>query len=303
MSKIIKLTPQCFEEVIKDFKESLSGAKVSDGKISYTKTFGVINRKATLYFREIAWTKMQALIREFDKEVAWHGVAKRGTDETKDEYFIDDIMVYPQEVTGATVNTDQEKYEMWLMQHDDEVFNNIRMQGHSHVNMGVSPSSVDTTHQEKILEQLEDDMFYIFVIWNKKNDKTIKIYDLAKNILFDTTDVDVMVVEDETGIEKFVRESKKMVIDKPITVYSGTNSKNTTYYNGYQNYSKIYEAENKVTTPVKTQNKVNDKKEDKPEPKKGHRKGSKNRFYDDYDDYSHNGYSYQSNFDNYGGWD
>lgn len=303
MSKIIKLTPQCFEEVIKDFKESLGGAKVSDGKISYTKTFGVINRKATLYFREIAWTKMQALIREFDKEVAWHGVARRGTDETKDEYFIDDIMVYPQEVTGATVNTDQEKYEMWLMQHDDEVFNNIRMQGHSHVNMGVSPSSVDTTHQEKILEQLEDDMFYIFVIWNKKNDKTIKIYDLAKNILFDTTDVDVMVIEDETGIEKFVRESKKMVIDKPITVYSGTNSKNTTYYNGYQNYSKIYEAENKATTPVKTQNKVNDKKEDKPEPKKGHRKGSKNRFYDDYDDYSHNGYGYQSNFDNYGGWD
>lgn len=300
MSKIIKLTPQCFEEVIKDFKESLSGAKVSDGKISYTKTFGVINRKATLYFREIAWTKMQALIREFDKEVAWHGVARRGVDETKDEYFIDDIMVYPQEVTGATVNTDQEKYEMWLMQHDDEIFNNIRMQGHSHVNMGVSPSNVDITHQEKILAQLEDDMFYIFVIWNKKNDKTIKIYDLAKNILFDTTDVDVMVIEDETGIEKFVRESKEMVIDKPIAVYSGANSKNTTYYNGY---SKTYGDANNATTPAATQNKADDKNEDKPSSKKGHRKGSKNRFYSDYDhdDYRYNGYGYQSNFDDYGG--
>lgn len=306
MSKIIKLTPQCFEEVIKDFKESLSGAKVSDGKISYTKTFGVINRKATLYFREIAWTKMQALIREFDKEVAWHGVARRGIDETKDEYFIDDIMVYPQEVTGATVNTDQEKYEMWLMQHDDEVFNNIRMQGHSHVNMGVSPSSVDTTHQEKILAQLEDDMFYIFVIWNKKNDKTIKIYDLTKNILFDTTDVDVMIIEDETGIEKFVRESKEMVIDKPITVYSGANSKNTTYYNGYQNgYSKTYGTTNNAVTPTATQSKADDKKEDKSECKKGHRKESKNRFYNDYDNdgYGYNGYGYQSNFDDCGGWD
>ena len=86
---------------------------------------------------------------------------------------------------------------MWLMNHEDDVFNNIRMQGHSHVNMGVTPSGVDNSLYERILEQLDDEMFYIFLIYNKKGDKTFKIYDLAKNILFETGDVTVKVLDDD----------------------------------------------------------------------------------------------------------
>lgn len=214
MSKIIKMTQENIAELRRDFEEALKGIKLSDGKINFTKTFGTIQRKATLQFTEIAWLKMQTLVREFDKEVAWHGIAKRGDEEGKDSYIISDILVYPQEVTGATVNTDQEKYQTWLMNHEDEVFNNIRMQGHSHVNMGTSPSGVDTSLYDRILEQLEDDMFYIFLIWNKRGDKTIKIYDLAKNVLFETSDVTVEVLDDGTGIEHFLRNAKEMVQDK-----------------------------------------------------------------------------------------
>jgi len=217
MSRLIKITPECLDEIRKDFETILKGAKVADGKISYTKNFGYINRKAVIYFTDLAWLKMQALIREFSTEVAWHGVAYRGEDKSKDEYYITDILVYPQEVTGATVNTDQEKYEQWLMQHDDEVFFNIRMQGHSHVNMSTSPSGVDTTHQEKILAQLDDTMFYIFMIWNKRGEKTVKIYDLAKNILFDGQDVSIQVKDDGLGLDAFLSGAKAMVQDrKPI---------------------------------------------------------------------------------------
>lgn len=235
MSKMIKLTPECLAEIREDFELSLQGAKIADGKINYTKSFGYINRKATVYFTEMAWLKMQTLIREFDKEVAWHGIAYRSEDESKDEYYITDILVYPQEVTGATVNTDQEKYEMWLMTHEDDVFNNIRMQGHSHVNMGTTPSGVDTTHQERILTQLEDDMFYIFMIWNKRGEKTIKIYDLAKNILFDGSDVTVQIKDDGTGMSTFLAEAKKMVQDKkPLqTTTSGCRGGYSGYYGGY----------------------------------------------------------------------
>lgn len=128
MSKLIKVTQEYLDEVRKDFEEVLTSGKFSDGKITFTKTVGTINRKAKVLFTPDAWRKMQALVSDFDKEVAWHGVAYRGEDDSKDEYYITDILVYPQEVTGATVNTDQEKYEMWLMSHDDDVFNNIRMQ-------------------------------------------------------------------------------------------------------------------------------------------------------------------------------
>lgn len=198
MAKLIKLTPEIIEETQKEFSEYLKD-KISDGRVSFSKTINVIQRKATVWFAEIAWKKFQALVKDFDKEVAWHGLAYRNSDPDKDEYYITDILVYPQEVTGATVTTDQSKYQTWLIDHDDETFNNIRMQGHSHVNMDVTPSSVDSTLYESILSQLDDTMFYIFMIWNKRGDKTCKIYDLAKNVLFDTADCEIKVVSTATA--------------------------------------------------------------------------------------------------------
>lgn len=261
MSKVIKLTNEQLQECRRDFDTALSTMKLTDGKISFIKTITSPNEKATLYFDPMAWRKMQTLIKEFDKEVAWHGVAYRGEDETKNEYFITDILVYPQKVTGATVNTDQEKYEMWLMQHEDEVFNNIRMQGHSHVNMATSPSGVDDTHQAKILEQLEDDMFYIFLIWNKSNSKFIKIYDLKKNILFETIDVTVEILDDGSGIDEFLAEAKKLVEDKPVTPYysGGYNGgyNNGGYYGGYNgSYGKPAEKKDEPKSDDKSGGKV-----------------------------------------------
>ena len=298
MSKIIKITPDCLNEIRQDFEATLRSAKVADGKISYTKTFGYINRKATIYFAETAWLKMQTLIREFDKEVAWHGIAIRGDDPSKDKYYITDILVYPQEVTGATVNTDQEKYEMWLMQHEDDVFNNIRMQGHSHVNMGTTPSSVDTTHQEKILAQLEDDMFYIFMIWNKRGEKTIKIYDLAKNILFDGTDVTVSVLDDGLGLEAFIKNAKDMVKNKVYTPPAPTTTGNTAY-NGYNTTYPNYQTPKNDSKDNEKSDKSNGKKKGK---RKGHGKSvapqsacqsNQQTLFDMYDDYPYNSEYYR----------
>jgi hypothetical protein len=217
MAKLIKIGPECLEEVRKEFEESLKNLKLSDGKISFTKTLGTIQSRADLNFTDIAWQKMQALVREFDKEVAWHGIAFRDEDPDKNAYTITDIIVYPQEVTGATVTTDQTKYQTWLMDHDDDVFNNIRMQGHSHVNMSVSPSGVDTSLYDRILNQLDDTMFYIFLIWNKKGEKTVKIYDLAKNILFETSDVDVHILGNGFDMNAFLTDAREKVQTKPVT--------------------------------------------------------------------------------------
>ena len=240
MAKIIKLTPEIIEETRKSFEEALLKAKLSDGKISFTKSFGTVQRKATVYFTEIAWQKMQTLIREFDKEVAWHGLAYRGEDPTKDEYTITDILVYPQEVTGATVTSDQEKYQSWLMEHDDEVFNNIRMQGHSHVNMSVTPSSVDLALYEKILEQLDDTMFYIFLIYNKSGSKTYMIYDMAKNVLFETADVTVEIIGDDTGLTSFLKDAKEKVKNRVYQYPSYSGGQTAPGYSGGAVGSRYY---------------------------------------------------------------
>ena len=156
--------------------------------------------------------KMVTLVMNFDKEVAWHGIAQRSEDPDKDEYIISDILVYSQKVTASTVETDQEEYETWLYELPDEVFNKVRMQGHSHVNMSTYPSGVDTTHQGKIMAQLDDDMFYIFMIWNKRLEKWIKIYDFAKNTMFENTDVDVKIINDAWGMDEFLKNVKVMII-------------------------------------------------------------------------------------------
>lgn len=242
MSKMITLTEESIAEITRDFEKALRTA-IPDGKINFQKTLGTLQRRAELNFKEIAWHKMQALIRACDKEVGWHGIAKRGDDPAKDEYIIEDILVYPQEVTGATVTPDQVQYQMWLMSHDDEVFNNIRMQGHSHVNMGTTPSTVDNTFYDEILRQLDNTMFYIFMIWNKRGEKTIKIYDMEKNVLFETADITVSVIEDDTGIEHFISESKKMISERTYTpakattaaAYDGYGKQNE--YRGFSGYS------------------------------------------------------------------
>ena len=193
MSRPIKLTQELIDECRQDFEKALSLTKLSDGKLSFTKAFSCGDRKAVVYFSAEAWAKMTMLIKEFDKEVAWHGVARRTEDESLDEYVIDDIVVYPQEVTGATVEMDTEKYALWIQENiEDERFNHIYMQGHSHVNMGTSPSSVDLNHQEEILGMLGDNDFYIFMIWNMSFASTNKIYDLKKNVMFE----DILEKED-----------------------------------------------------------------------------------------------------------
>lgn len=236
MSKMITLTDESISKIKEEFAKALMGA-IPDGKINFQKTIGVIQRKAELRFKELAWYKMQALIKECDKEVGWHGVARRGENPEKDEYIIDDILVYPQEVTGGNVETDQKQYQMWLMSHDDETFNNIRMHGHSHVNMQTNPSVVDTTFYDEILRQLDNTMFYIFMIWNKRGDHTIKIYDMAKNVLFENADVTISVFEDDTGIVRFITESKKMISERKYTPAAATSIGVNTYCGGLNNQS------------------------------------------------------------------
>lgn len=224
MSRPIKMTEQYLKECREDFEKALKLTKLADGKLSFTKMFSCGEQKATVFFTQEAWIKMTTLLREFDKEVAWHGVARRGENEEANEYIISDILVYPQTVSGASVEMDTEEYAKWIMDNaDDDRFNNIHMQGHSHVNMAPNPSSVDLNHQEEILNMLGDDDFYIFMIWNKSLVNNIKIYDLKKNILFE--DKDVTYEHEEGDMDAFIKSAKEMVKTKTYQ-----------YNNGYTGY-------------------------------------------------------------------
>lgn len=235
MAKYIKMTPElmaeCRASFMAEFDAIMAKNKFSDGKLSFSKSFGTVSRKAHIYFTEIAWMKTTALLREFSKEVAWHATAYRIPGD-KDEYLIKDILVYPQTVTPSTVDMDVEKYTQWIMDGvmaGDERFDHIRCQMHSHVNMGVFASGTDSQHQEEILEQLGEDDFYIFMIWNKSLKVYMRIFDMQKNMLFETDDCEWAVLDDTIGLSKFIEDAKKIVVEQKTT------------YNGYSgNYGGNY---------------------------------------------------------------
>ena len=62
----------------------------------------------TVYITSNAYIKMRMLVDKTDKEVGWYGIVKEmpGLEAT---YVIEDIVVYPQKVTGATVEQDDDR--------------------------------------------------------------------------------------------------------------------------------------------------------------------------------------------------
>lgn len=286
MAKPIKVTDEHlnqFREACRtDFDKMLAEAKLTNGQFqfSFTRSLSLKDRKAKVFFSEVAWLKTTALLDGFAKEVAWHATAYRA-DGDNDNYFIGDVMVYPQKVGPASVDMDEVEYSKWLIENiEDERFDNIHAQMHSHVHMAVNPSGTDLSHQEEILRQLPPDGFYIFMIWNKRHDVNIKIYDLQKNIMFDSADITYCVVDGFYGLQKFMSEAKSVVREEQRPTYSG----NTTYqYNQNKtNTTSIPPAAGNNTTsgpynPVGNGNKTSTPAGNTPPKKDGDKKGNKDK--------------------------
>lgn len=205
------------------------------------------DRKATITFSAQAYMKIFALVHTYSTEVEWHGVIERTA---ADAFYIKDILIFPHKVTGATVISDQTEYEKWLDTLDNDTFNALRFHGHSHVNMGVTPSGVDMTYRYNILNNFgtpseTSDLFYIFLIFNKRGDISGEIYDLQNNALYSkstTADEIKIVIEDCDWLTDFLDEAKRVVTESYSYNNTGFGSGG---YNG-GNYGGSYGA---TTTP------------------------------------------------------
>lgn len=207
--RALKPTNKMIKELMLDVRSKLK-EKNHGQDMSFTVRLPKLMDKepALILMSHTAEEKTNALIRAADKEIGWHGVIRR--DENEPNIFhVDDILLFPQTVTGATVTTDDVEYAKWMMELDSGTFNNMRLYGHSHVNMAVSPSGVDDTYQDNLLENVND--FYIFVILNKQGKAWANIYDFEYNILYEDDDItiDTMLLAEEqwanTNITQYVK--------------------------------------------------------------------------------------------------
>ena len=155
-----------------------------------------------LMFSAEAYTKMRTLVEGINTEVAWHGTVFRDGL----HFMVTDIIVYPQLVTGTTVESDDAEYSKFLDTLPDETYNAIRLQGHSHVNMGVTPSSTDWSYYEELVAHVPD--FYVTMITNKANAVWAEIYDITNNIVYETADIKLI---NATADDPFLAQAKLML--------------------------------------------------------------------------------------------
>lgn len=140
----------------------------------------------TLEYPEIsisrdALIKTEEIINQCTDEVGWLGLVKR----TGNHFDIYDVILLEQEVTAVTTDIEENALEnlaMEFMNTDrfDEL-NNIKMWGHSHVNMNVFASGTD---EETMKQFVQGNPYFIRFIGNKKGDMQLDLFDYERNIIF-----------------------------------------------------------------------------------------------------------------------
>lgn len=268
--KPISFNEEVQRKVLADFQKFLATARLGKNKIDYSYTVEDIVdktiKKPELYFTADAYLKMITLVDSTTDEIGWHGVVERDGH----RFTVTDILVYPQVVTGSNIRTDQDAYNAWLMSQPDEIFNNIRYQGHSHVNFSVTPSDFgpgsDVHLYENILQTLRKTDYYIFMIINKRREVFVMIYDMAQNIVFEKDDITIYVMLSNgqslgnwhhTETEKYVLkqtyqyqnkainfvDSKKKRADKKQSSRGNKKSNRVSNYSEQEQLEKILEGE------------------------------------------------------------
>lgn len=166
----------------------------------------IINNKfPTITISRKAIRKMDYIIDNVDTEVGWMGtVEERVGEDGAPNYYITDIFVPKQDVAATTCEMQSDGRTQLTMdilqkygdEEGEKIVNALKFWGHSHVNMGVSPSSKDN---EMILDFKTRDWF-IRGIFNKKGDMKLDVYNFKQNIKY--LDITPTIETDLTDEEK-----------------------------------------------------------------------------------------------------
>lgn len=217
--RLLRIPNDIKDTIRKKFEEELDNldtSKVFKFEYDINKNLSP-EKKSKVILSQNAYIKIKTLVNKASGEIGWNGVVEVVGDR---EYKITDILVYPQIVTAATVTCDELETGKWLSTLPDEIFNNLRFQAHSHVNMATSPSATDRTMFEKyysVIDSDDDNPFYIFMIFNKKEEFYVEIVDVKSGLIYHKNDIEVVI----EGVDEFWEESSKNV-----ETYTPTPTKN-----------------------------------------------------------------------------
>lgn len=143
------------------------------------------HRTPDVMYTTEAWQTIRYIVAQCSAEVGWLGLVEYY--EAENVYLITDIFVPPQEVTGATTEIESDAMAELANQLLDQNIDTGKLYywGHSHVNMGVSPSTQD---ERQLDEYLEHCPVFIRGIYNKKGDAKVDVFNTAESVVFQCVD-------------------------------------------------------------------------------------------------------------------
>ncbi len=194
-----------------------------------------------LYYKPHIWNQIQYIIQACPKEVGWWGlVEKIGND-----YIVTSLYVPAQLVHGAETDINSEAMANLTMEllKDNKDPGKLYYWGHSHVNMGVSPSGQDET---QVREYLENCPVFIRGIYNKSGASKVDIYDVAENVCYESVANGPahpqLSTEDKALLDKLiaanVKEAPIVVAKTNVTQYRGHQQDDFDDDFGYHNYGR-----------------------------------------------------------------
>lgn len=144
----------------------------------------------SVYYTPKAWAKIWHTVDSVSTEVSWLGcVEKLGND-----FLVTDIFVPKQEVTQTTTDIlpEAEASLLYELVSNDICPSTLTLWGHSHVNMGVTPSGTD---EQEVEDRLENSEMLIRTIHNKHREIKCDIYLPQEDLIFENVNSYIYVPE------------------------------------------------------------------------------------------------------------
>ena len=158
------------------------------------RTVELLDNRYDVFILPEARNKMELYCDLSSGEIGWLAFVERFENQG---FLITDCVLLKQEVNGSTTEIDPNALLEFWNSTPVEKHNLIKMWGHSHVNMGVTPSSTDLNNWNEFLSIIPDNDFYIFCISNKRGEYTWCLYDKQNNVCFENKDISWYITDDE----------------------------------------------------------------------------------------------------------
>lgn len=166
-----------------------------------------------LLISSTALAKMRLYVEECTQEIGWLGSIQQVPDD-KFCYIMDDVYLFDQEVHATTTEISPQglsDFGVAILQEPNgmELWNRMCAWGHSHVNMGVTPSGQDDAQMNTF--KSGGYPYFFRLICNKAGEIKVDMYDYSTGVIYTDIPWDEEATQEDYEIQKQIKALQKIL--------------------------------------------------------------------------------------------